>query len=270
MKPVELFHIGPQKSASTWVYQCLREHPEVAAPPASDIFYFDMFYGRGRDWYEQRFGDAEPQQKLFDPTNTYIRSPWAPARIARENPEARLVVCLRDPIERAFSHYWHEKRRGASYEFREVLSNYDLFASWLEPGFYAMHLKRYFEYFSRDQILCQRYETLLADPGAFYSELVEFLGLDPTFRPSLLGRRANEAGPPRDPFHRGMRRAQKTLEEFGLPALAKIPGRWSGRQEYEAGIDPALRLELLEICEPEIRELEELLELDLACWRAAA
>ena len=112
MKPVDIFHIGPQKTGTTWIYRCSREHPEIAVPPKDSIHYFDMFYPRGRGWYAEFFADAKPGQKLIDPTPSYIRSPLAAARIYEENPEAKIVLCLRHPIERAFSHYWHEKKRG--------------------------------------------------------------------------------------------------------------------------------------------------------------
>src|SRR5690606_27558532 len=187
MKPVEIFHIGPQKSATTWIYRCLQEHPQVAAPPKDSIHYFDMFYAFGRSWYETFFANARPDQKLFDPTPSYIRAAQAPARIAKENPGARIVVSLRDPIERAFSHYWHmKKNRVITFEFSDVLDNYDLFSSWIEPGFYAEHIERYLEFFPREQILCQRFDDLERDPRLFLDQLLVFYGLDTNFTPSVL------------------------------------------------------------------------------------
>ena len=274
MKPVELFHIGPQKAASTWVYRCLLEHPEIACPPRDTIHYFDMFYTRGRDWYAGFFRDAAPEQKLFDPTYTYIRSPWAPERIARENPAARLVLCLRNPIERAFSHYWHErKKRVIRYEFAEVLRNYDLFASWVEPGFYASHLKRYLEHFPREQLLCQRFELLESDPPAFLHELLSFAGVDTGLRPRVLHERVAPAGAEHNPLSPGYHlfRSQRLLRRLGvspaaLERLRRTPGlRWHAA--YDEGVPPDVHAALLEICGPEIDALESLLELDLSAWR---
>ena len=267
MQPVDIFHIGPQKAASTWVYGCLDEHPEVACPPQLDIFYFDMFYHRGRSWYEEWFRGARPGQKLIDPTNTYIRCAWAAERIARENPAARIVLCMRHPIERAFSHYWHEKRRGRNYEFEEVLTNYDLYSSWLEPGFYARHIARFLNHFPKEQILAQLYDGLKSDPAGFLHELLTFIGVDTDFRPSVLTRRANEAGPRRDPLNRNLERVRKGLERAGIP-LGSLGSRMGGKTEYLRGIDPDLRRRLDEICAPEIDDLERLLGIDLSAWRS--
>jgi hypothetical protein len=272
MRPVELFHIGPQKAATTWVYRCLLEHPEVACPPRATIHYFDMFYGRGRSWYAGFFADALEGQKLFDPTYSYIRSPLAPARIARENPRARIALCMRNPIERAYSHYWHERKKGViRYAFSEILENYDLFASWLEPGFYATHIERYLEHFPREQLLCQLFDRLPHDPRAFLRELLEFAGVDPGFEPSVLLEQVNPAGPvfsaPSPAYW--LHRTQRVLGRIGVgqKTLERLRAALRGRAEYERGIPARLHVALCEVCEPEIARLETLLDLDLSAWR---
>ena len=275
MRPVDLFHIGPQKAATTWVYTCLREHPEIACPPALEIHYYDMFYARGDAWYAKFFEDATPQQKLFDPTYTYIRSPWAAQRIAAANPEARIAMCLRDPIERAFSHYWHEKKKGIiGYEFGEVLRNYDLFATWIEPGFYARHIERFREHFPVERMLCQRYEALERDPRAFLDELLVFAGVEPGLAPSVLHEEVNPAGPQQSLLNPGFYLAQtgRALQRLGVPkrtlegARERIPAL-RGRAEYERGVPPDVHAALLELIEPEIAALERLLDADLGSWR---
>lgn len=275
MKPVELFHVGPQKAATTWVYRCLRRHPQIACPPQAAIHYFDIFYARGRDWYAGFFAAAREGQLLFDPTYTYIRSPLAPARIARENPQAKIVLCMRNPIERAFSHWWHERKKGViRYAFAEVLENYDLFASWVEPGFYALHIERYLEHFPREQLLCQLFERLAADPGRFLRELLEFAGVDASFEPPELWERINPAGPAWNALSPALwlTRSRRGLARLGLRPetlerwRAAIPAL-RGRAEYERGIPPELYARLLEVCEPEIVRLEALLDLDLSRWR---
>jgi hypothetical protein len=277
MKPVEIFHIGPQKTATTWVYRCLQEHPHVATPPTDSIHYFDMFYVLGREWYESFFTDARPEQKLFDPTPSYIRSPLAPGRIARENKEAKLIISLRHPIERAFSHYWHQKKnRTINYTFDDVLRIYDLFADWLEPGFYAEHIERYLEYFPREQILCQRFEDLERNPREFLNQLLVFCGLDTDLTPSVLHTKINPARPP-EPW---LKRTTKSgLKRLGLmnsgrsraqPAASRsgAPNRQvNGKMERLADVPRDVIQRLGDICEPEIQRLEHLLDINLAEWR---
>ncbi|MEZ5334867.1 MAG: sulfotransferase [Methanolobus sp.] len=269
MKPVEIFHIGPQKSGTTWVYKCLKEHPEIATPPKDSIHYFDMYYSKNRDWYMQHFSDAGSEQKLFDPTPSYIRSPLAPKRIYKENPDAKIILCMRHPIERAFSHYWHEKKKEKyNFEFNEVLSNYDLFSSWIEPGFYAEHIEKYLNFFPHKQILCQKFDYLNENPRGFLKELLDFIGVESNFEPTVLNKKVNAAG---------IKKGDKNKARIGMlinkisPLNNKQSGfsaKLSGKEEYLQGVPEELYKELLEICIPEIERLEELLNLNLNHWKS--
>jgi hypothetical protein len=275
MKPVDVFHIGPQKAATTWVYRCFDEHPEIACPPTDAIHFYDIYHSKGEDWYELFFDHAQEDQLWFDPTFTYIRSPWAPRRIAEDNPEAKIICFLRNPIDRAFSHYWHERKKDKiNFDFEEVLENYDLFSSWIEPGFYAEHLERYLKHFSREQLLCLPFRLLKKDDEAFLRRILEFIDVDSSFKPSWLGKKANEAGGRRTFTNAVWRRVRRRLHWIGQDVVAEsieeapVVGRWvRDRNEYEQGMDESVRRELLEICEPEIRRTEALLDLDLSHWR---
>jgi hypothetical protein len=235
-----------------------------------------MHYSNDREWYERFFRHTEEGQTLVDMTPSYIRSPWVPHRLAEENPDAQIICCLRNPIDRAFSHYWHEKKKGKiAFEFEEVLENYDLFSSWIEPGFYAEHLKRYLEHFSRDQILCLPFRLLKKDDEVFLERILTFIDVDPSFRPSWLGKKANEAGGRRTLTNAVWRRMRRRLRWVGKDGLvesienAPVISRWvRDRDEYEQGMSRHVRRELLHICEPEIQRTEALLDLDLSHWRS--
>jgi hypothetical protein len=275
VRPIDVFHIGPQKAASTWMYSCLREHPQIACASKEDLYYLDMNWHRGRDWYLSHFAGAGPNQLLVDFTCTYLRCPQVPERMAEENPGARIIVCLRDPVERAFSHYWHEKKRGRiAYRFSEVLTNYDLFSSWLETGFYARHVGRLLEHFPRDRILCQLYDVLEANPRTFLREALEFLSVDSDFEPSVLERRVNVAGHQQGPLNLALHKVRRGFQELGLggavQALERRFPALSGKSEYLRGIPPELEATLRRICEPEIERTEKLLGLDLSAWREPA
>lgn len=272
MRRIDVFHIGPQKSASTWLYTCLAEHPQVACASQEDVYYFDMNMHRGRDWYMSHFSEATADQLLTDFTCTYLRCPWAAERMAEENPAAKIILCLRNPIERAFSHYWHEKKRGRiAYDFAEVLTNYDLFSSWLETGFYSRHVERLLDRFPREQILCQRYELLEADSRSFLRQIFDFIGVDVDFEPSVLNRRVNVAGHKQDPLNLTLHKIRRGLEGLGLgravSSLERAFPALTGKSEYLLGIPPDLKATLRQICEPEIERTEQLLKLDLSSWR---
>jgi hypothetical protein len=245
-----------------------------------------MNYHRGEEWYAKFFEASNTGQLLFDPTMTYVRSPWAPRRIAEDNPDAKIMLCLRNPIDRAFSHYWHEKKKGKiNFEFEEVLQNYDLYSSWIEPALYAEHLERYLQYFDREQILCLRFETLQNDERQFLNRILRFSGVETNFEPSWLGKKSNEADGRRTLLNRAWRGIKKGVVRSKLEDVARrlqlddaaqrletapvIGSLLKDKHEYERGIPSALRKELIALCEPEIQRLEDLLDIHLLHWRTA-
>lgn len=270
-----VFHIGPQKSGTTWVYRCFQEHPSIVCPQAESIHYYDIFYNKGKDWYDSFFSPVPHDKLTYDPTYTYIRSSWAPRRIAEDYPQAKIICVLRNPIDRAFSHYWHEKKKGKiTFDFEEVLENYDLFSSWVEPGFYAEHLERYLEYFSREQLLCLPFRLLKQDDEAFLRRILEFIEVDSSFCPSWLGQKVNEAGGRRTLANAVWRRVRRRLRWIGQDSLVKsiekttVIARWvKNKHEYEQGMSDEIRRELQKICNPEIIRTEETLNINLDHWK---
>lgn len=269
---ISFFHIGPQKTGTTWVYRALAEHPEVAVPVNDSVHYFDMFHACGRTWLLDQFPDAgKPGKYLIDATPSYIRSPLAPRRIAQENPDAKIVLCLRDPIERAFSHYWHEKKKGKlNFDFSEVLKNYDLFSSWIETGFYAEAIERYREHFPMKNILCQDFSVLRENPRQFLDELLTFLEIATDFTPTVMTRKVNEAGTRRDPGSRAKKLIGKCLKAVPGVAGSGLAAWASGKEEYLQGVPTEVRAELQLIIEPEIVRLEDLLGRKFPAWRTVA
>jgi hypothetical protein len=279
---IDIFHIGPQKTATTWVYQCLREHPQLGCPLQDRIHYYDMCYHRGETWYADHFKHLGTGLKLVDPTYTYFRSGLAAERIHKDFPEAKIIVCLRNPLERAFSHYWHEKKKKRyNFQFTEVLENYDLFKNWIEPGFYGLYLSNYLHYFPRENILCQLFDHLKADPRLFFNELTAFVNVDRGFIPSVLNQKVNAAGPVETPFTRhGKNLVRPLLKKTGLLAhvyrfmdvIRRLQARLTGvsaspkierLSDQPAGLIKELNL----IFRPEIERLEDLLKINLDIWR---
>jgi len=279
MEPIDLFHIGPQKCGTTWIFRCLAEHPEVMCPPRDKTHYFDMHYWRGRDWLSGHYTTDLDGRKRLDPTPSYIRSLKAPRRIFTENSEAKIAACIRHPVDRAISHYWHEKKkRRFNFAMQEVFENYDLFQNWVEPGFYADHLRRYLEFFRREQLLVQLHDDMEADPKEFFRELCDFYGISNSVTPSLLLQRVNVARPRAGP----LRTTRAYLGKMGRIARRHIGGTWqsgavsrpraqSGQTEPRVNVavgQPVWVLEeLMALYLPEIEALEEMLDVDLRHWK---
>jgi hypothetical protein len=282
MKPVDIFHIGPQKNATSWVYCCLREHPDICCPAIDAIHYFNMYFHRGRDWYASHFQAPHAHNLLFDPSYSYFRSPSVPERIFRENPNARIVCCLRNPVERAFSHYWHEKKkRRFNYRFEEVLENYDLYANWIEPGFYAQQIQNFLRWFPRERLLCQIFDHLDANPKGFLDQLLRFIGADQAFAPSVLNSKINVARPATSGLSLFIKTfIRRNLQKLNLldttyrfmamlraHRLAPVSGP---HIEKLSDVPRLVRDELHSIYSAENRNLEDLLGIQLGRWDNAA
>ena len=115
--------IGVQKGGTTTLQRLLEQHPQVYLPPCKELHYFSLHYGQGEAWYQQQFEAAAPDQRCGEITPYYLFHPQVPARIHALLPEAKLIVLLRDPVERALSQVAHSMRLGLEpLELEEALA----------------------------------------------------------------------------------------------------------------------------------------------------
>jgi len=262
-QPRMVFHIGPQKAATTWFYRTFREHPEVCVPPRDTVGYYSMHHALGHAWFASHFAVGEQHRVALDPTPSYIRSPYAPARIQADYPDAKIVATLRDPVERAYSHFWHNYKKGElAFTFDRVLKTYDLFQNWIEPGIPVAPLRDYIQRFGRSNLHIIRYETLTRDPLTVYRDACAFMGVAPEAGPSGVDRVVNPAKPPvTNPVNVALR----ALRTYKL--APHLYSRVTGLDTYERGVSPELREAILVRIRPMIAELEEVLALDLSAWK---
>ena len=260
------FLAGFQKCATTWLHHCLQEHPAVFVPPVHGIYFFDINYHKGIDWYRRFYEDQESELVVGDTTVAYARLPWVASRIAEFNPDAKIILCMRNPIERAYSHYWHEKRSGRiSYDFGEVLTNIDVFQDWVVTGFYARHIEPFLKHFEAERILYVLNDDVERRPDETLEGLYGFLDVESGFRPRILTERVNRAWSRAVPFgaripKRGLR--ARVWWRWGAPA--RPPG--GAPSEYAGGMPEEIFDELVKIFRPEVRRLSDLLERDLGSW----
>lgn len=270
MNKVGLFHMGPPKTGTTWLYKCLKEHPQISASISDTVHYFDMHYHRSTDWYHEQFLHENDRKLKFDPTPSYICSPTATERIATYNENAKLIICLRHPIDRAFSHWWHlRKTEAITLSFEDILKNYNSFSTWLEHGFVSVNLQKILSFFGRDNLHVIDFDEMNVSPQKTIKEVCQFANIDSDFEPSLLNKKVNAAGSKKGPWTRLRYKAARTLfgEEVHNSNSSNFVRWMSGKTEYLDGVPKNLREQLLEMTYFETREVEKLLQIDLEKWR---
>jgi hypothetical protein len=209
--------LGAQKSGTSSLHYYLVQHPQVTAPLRKEVHYFDLNHFRGEDWYRAHFGRIGEPGLNLDSSPYYLFHPAVPARLHALLPEARLVVLLRDPVRRAYSHYWHERdERREQLGFEEAVaaepgrtdaiharladgslerSPAHQHYSYLARGRYAEQLERWFALFPRERFLVLRFEDLARDPLAALNATLAFLGLPPATSVSLEARNTRRYPP---------------------------------------------------------------------------
>ena len=148
-------------------------------PAAKDIYYFDQYYQRGMSWYESFFKDAGEAIAIGEVSHDYLYSSDALHRIRSELGDVKLVMCLRDPIQRAHSAYLFMKRNGTTKQgFRDtLLENPNI----LERGLYSRYVEESRELFGAERVKVFIFDDLQYDPRQLAKELYRFIGVDDAF-----------------------------------------------------------------------------------------
>jgi len=241
-------HIGAAKCASTWLWRVCQQHPDICVPDMPDnVNFFTVSYHRGLQWYaDNYFSGYKGEKAIGEFSNSYLVYPPAIERIAHDLPGVRLTALLRNPVERAFLSWAHQHlknkptgldmRKGIGVPLEKVLHHHGhgYFRLYIEPGFYARHLKRIFQIVPRDRVHIELHEDLAADNAAFLRRYFEFLGVDPNFQSELAGKQVNPD-------------ADDAKMEDWTP--------------------PGFRQELAEVYREDREQLEDMLGRDLSHWR---
>lgn len=220
--------IGAQKCGTTTLFNMLSRHPAVANPKNKEMHFFDDRDIHSVRHYRGMF-PFEFKRLTGEATPAYLYYPHVPERIMGLFPTCKFIAILRNPVDRAYSHYQMRFRRGKeklSFEdairseeqrlakarksdrFQPRIHNPELLAhSYLDRGLYARQLKNWFRVFDREQICILSYEELAVDPLRVYGEMCSFLDLP--LEDNATPETANKSNyPPMKPETRAM------LEDF--------------------------------------------------------
>jgi hypothetical protein len=187
--------VGAAKAGTTWLYQCLREHPEVFVSTPKELHFFsrEKNYSKGVDWYLSHFKEAN-QPAVGEVCPSYMYLPKVPPRMHSWNPEVKIIFILRNPIQRAYSAYCMQLDHGeTTQDIKQELSTSSLFA---QRGLYYQQIQEYLNIFSKEQVKILIYDDLKKDPETFLKQVYDFLDIDQSYQPETLRKRENARKPP--------------------------------------------------------------------------
>ena len=280
MKPT-FIGLGAQKCASTWLHRVLETHPEVRLPQVKEVDFFSYHFDHGYQWYERQFEiEGKPSGNCTGEISpSYFHDPAVPHRVRGYCPSARLLVTLRDPVERAVSNHKHEVRlghfTGDDLSFEAGLCNNPMY---VEQGRYAKHLGNWLSHFPRDQIYVALMDDIRNEPDRVAWEVFRFLGIDETFQSEAVTVHFNTSFANRSQrLVRVKDRIYQWSQSPGMGWLWSTATGMGARDVYRRlnivdseqiipPIRPSTLRDLRNLFAPDIRQLESLLERNLSHW----
>lgn len=272
--PVNFVGIGAAKCATGSIHRYLGQHPDVFVSSIKETnFFIDDAKREHRNRvrslraYERQFAGAN-ETAVGEYSPQYMNHPAAARRIAEALPEAKLLVSLRCPADRAYSSWAGRACSGVEGRPAELALRRG--NRYVDDGFYRQRLAPFLELFPRERIRIVIFEEFVVDPASSMAGLYRFLGVDPGFKPDVSVR----VGSIRYPRHLRVNSAWQALRRL-QPHWFSAPKRlvrWN-RELLERSLtapppyDPALRARLIELYREDVADMEELLGRDLTIWQ---
>lgn len=282
---IDFLGIGAGKSGTTWIFHCLKEHPQICCSSKKETAFFRKFipgryddgkYEKGMEWYKTTYFNHCPRGAIKGEfCNSYISDPDSPNLIKKHFPKVKIIVSLRNPMDRAFERYYSKWRGLRNKERPKTFEK----ALEIEPkiigdGFYYKHLKKYFKLFPKENILVLIYEDIEQDPIGFIQKIYQFLGVNPEFIPQNGYNKTMNSR--EDISMRKLReQIQKTIKGqkiFKIFRWLKIYNLIKYifslfLSAYLPKLNPKTRKYLYNLYKEDIKNLEKLINRDLSFWK---
>lgn len=230
---VDYIGIGAAKAGTSWVNKMLTAHPDICTSEPKEVHFFhDQVhftapvhqgnFKKGLSWYKRFFEHAKEGQIKGEITPKYLISPVVPERIKALFPEAKLILCMRSPADRAASHYYFTKHYLQN-EHRPIGQALREEFEYINNGLYYTHLQRYLAFFPTSSIHLVWFEDIVGQPDKVLEDLYRFLQVDATFRPADMYEKSNAAKKVKSKRMREfVARGERKLTEWGLVGLLRF------------------------------------------------
>jgi hypothetical protein len=284
---------GVQKAGTTSIYNYLQEHPQVFMSLVKETNFLEQ------DWetfppekqnkngiitiedYAELFADVRDEIAIGEASPNYLfHYQSSAARIKKYVPNARLIIVLRNPIERAYSDYLMHIRDAIGSQvisFSEQINKKAHKSFIIRKGFYATPLKHYLEQFSAEQIKVYLYDDLIRDSEQFMQNFYNYIGVDPNFKPDITQKVQQAKVPKNQTIHNLLQKKNplRTLAANTLKTIVPLETRQNIRdrlinfnsQSKKAVPLPAEdRQKLINLYREDILQLQDLIDRDLSSW----
>ena len=287
MKKVDFFIVGAPKAGTTSLYHYLNEHSEIEMSSQKEPdFFSDQSLQKKKLYYDKnRIDTLEKYNSLFEREDVILRGDSSvsylfyedvPHKIITYNPDAKIIIMLRNPIDRAFSHYLMDYSLGLISESFETIiqkqskhKNANLFyQQYIQVSEYSKQIKRYLEVFSKENIHFIDYEDFKNDTSDVVSSVFLFLGVNDDFQP-YLKKKYNTYTAPKNRFIRHVYSFvafRKMVANILSKNLTKTIRNLLFRSDKKPQLPELTRNFLKKHFESDVRELSELLNKDFTKW----
>ncbi|HEX7065262.1 MAG TPA: sulfotransferase [Bacillales bacterium] len=297
-KQPNFFIVGAAKSGTTSLFNYLKQHPEVFRPAVKEPKYFtssltnfphngpgdqrvDSKVIKDFDDYLQIFENAEDEKAIGESSVDYLYYKESADLIHEAFPDAKIIIMLRNPVDRAFSAYLHLTRdsretlsfeEGLQKEAERKRQNYEFLWHYKSVGMYYEQVRKYIEAFGSDRVRIYLFEDLQNDLDHLLRDVFTFLGVDPDIKPEDT-KPLNFSGIPKSKRmealmkpsrFQGLKKVIRTFlpKKFRSELLYKL--RRSNLQKIE--MQKQTRKELIEVFRSDVNQLEQLIDRDLSSW----
>ena len=293
---IDFIVVGAEKSGTTWLAEMLWQHPGIFVPRQKELHYFNRQldeapeienynFNKPVGWYLRFYEEAPPGVKMGECCPAYLWDAAAPQRIHDFNPLVKIVMILRNPVERFLSAYRYLAQRGVvtTSDFHVVLQRHRELL--LDRGAYHPQVRRYLDLFPPGQVRVYWFDDLRREASSMLLDIEAFIGVEP-FVPENVNEEINVTQEPRSPWvSRMLARVKRFTRKYRLSVLIELArslgaAEWFtnmrdwNKQAKKPSKPPVVdtssidRQWLYDHYREDIEQLERLLQVDLTSWKS--
>jgi len=285
--------LGTAKAGTTALHTYLKQHPEIYLTPNKETNFFSFegtnidFQGIGDEalkefsitdleTYQEQFSGVTNESAIGEACPLYLYHPTTAQNIADYIPDCRLIIMLRNPVDRAYANFLHLIRddrepftnfdQALAAEKRRIANNWEWFWHYKQVGYYSEQIQRYYDLFDRDQIEIYLYEDLQETPLDLFQNIFNFLEVDNDFIPDL-NLRPNKSGMPKNKLLHQLLRKPNPIKTMLKPLFpASVRQKIQHRNLAKPQMSIETRQKLTQLFRDDILVCQDLIQRDLSGW----